>query len=101
MLDGFGATTFLFSRDGSTATQPGYRVSGRPWQGIWYTPGRAMDSSRARRTPMRLVDLSHPWNLHTPGWIGYPGSKIYYTQTLQTNRIVSQRVETSLHVGTH
>ena len=24
-----------------------------------------------------------------------------YTQTLQTNRIVSQRVETSLHVGTH
>ena len=50
---------------------------------------------------MRLVDLSHPWNMHTPGWIGYPGSKIYYTQTLQTNRIVSQRVETSLHVGTH
>ena len=41
---------------------------------------------------MRLVDLSHPWNMHTPGWVGYPGSKIYYTQTLQTNRIVSQRV---------
>ncbi len=50
---------------------------------------------------MKLVDLSHPWNVHTPGWIGYPGSKIYYTQTLQTNRIVSQRIETSLHVGTH
>ena len=40
---------------------------------------------------MKLVDLSHPWSVHTPGWIGYPGSKIYYTQTLQTNRIVSQR----------
>ena len=50
---------------------------------------------------MKLVDLSHPWNMHTPGWVGYAGSKIYYTQTLQTNRIVSQRVETSLHVGTH
>lgn len=50
---------------------------------------------------MKLVDLSHPWNAHTPGWVGYPGSKIYYTQTLQTNRIVSQRIETSLHVGTH
>jgi kynurenine formamidase len=50
---------------------------------------------------MRLVDLSHPWNTHTPGWVGYPGSKIYHTQTLQTNRIVSQRVETSLHVETH
>ena len=50
---------------------------------------------------MRLVDLSHPWSMHTPGWVGYPGSKIYYTQNLQTNQIVSQRVETSLHVGTH
>ena len=50
---------------------------------------------------MKLVDLSHPWNVHTPGWVGYPGSKIYYTQTLQTNRILSQRIETSLHVGTH
>ena len=50
---------------------------------------------------MKVVDLSHPWNLHTPGWVGYPGGRIYYTQTLQTNRIVSQRIETSLHSGTH
>ena len=50
---------------------------------------------------MKLVDLSHPINIHTPGWVGYPGSKIYYTQTLQTNRVVSQRIESSLHVGTH
>jgi len=51
--------------------------------------------------PFRLVDLSHPISFHTPGWVGYPGMKQYYTQTLQTNRIVSQRIETSLHVGTH
>ncbi|MXZ69377.1 MAG: cyclase family protein [Acidimicrobiia bacterium] len=50
---------------------------------------------------MKLVDLSHPINLHTPGWVGYPGSRMYYTQTLQTNRVVSQRIESSLHVGTH
>ncbi|WP_420612672.1 cyclase family protein [Candidatus Spongiisocius sp.] len=50
---------------------------------------------------MKIVDLSHPINIHTPGWVGYPGSKIYYTQTLQTNRVVSQRIESSLHVGTH
>lgn len=50
---------------------------------------------------MEIVDLSHNWGLHTPGWVGYAGSKIYYTQTLQTNRIVSQRIETSLHTGTH
>src|ERR1700751_1793227 len=53
------------------------------------------------RENMRLVDLTHPWNLHTPGWVGCPGARIYYTQTLQTNRIVSQRIETSLHTGTH
>lgn len=51
--------------------------------------------------PFRMVDLSHPLSFHTPGWVGYPGMKQYYTQTLQTNRVVSQRVETSLHVGTH
>lgn len=50
---------------------------------------------------MRLVDLTHPWNMHTPGWVGYPGNKIYYAQTFQTNKVVAQRIETSLHVGTH
>jgi kynurenine formamidase len=48
-----------------------------------------------------MVDLSHPLSYHTPGWVGYPGMKLYYVQTLQTNRVVAQRVETSLHVGTH
>src|SRR3954451_22142090 len=51
--------------------------------------------------PFRMVDLSHPLSFHTPGWVGYPGMKQYYTQTLQTNRVMSQRVETSLHAGTH
>lgn len=50
---------------------------------------------------MRIVDLTHNWGLHTPGWVGYPGGKLYYTQNLQTNHIVSQRIETSLHSGTH
>ncbi len=49
----------------------------------------------------RMVDLTHPLSFHTPGWVGYPGMKLYYVQTLQTNRVVAQRVETSLHVGTH
>lgn len=50
---------------------------------------------------MKIVDLTHPWGIHTPGWVGYPGGKIYYTQNLQTNQIVSQKIETSLHSGTH
>jgi kynurenine formamidase len=40
-------------------------------------------------------------NVHTPGWVGYAGNKLYYAQTLQTHRIVAQRVEMALHVGTH
>jgi kynurenine formamidase len=50
---------------------------------------------------MKLVDLSHTMNVHTPGWVGYAGNKLYYAQTLQTHRIVAQRVEMALHVGTH
>jgi kynurenine formamidase len=50
---------------------------------------------------MQMVDLSHTMNLHTPGWVGYAGNKMYYAQTLQTQRIVAQRIDSALHVGTH
>ena len=50
---------------------------------------------------MKIVDLSHTMNIHTPGWVGYAGNKMYYAQTLQTHMIVAQRIETALHVGTH
>jgi len=50
---------------------------------------------------MQMVDLAHTMNIHTPGWVGYAGNKMYYAQTLQTNRIVAQRIESSLHTGTH
>jgi len=50
---------------------------------------------------MRLVDLSHPVTIHSPGWVGYPGMKMWYFQTHQTNGIVSQMIETPLHLSTH
>ena len=50
---------------------------------------------------MKIVDLSHVMNVHTPGWVGYAGNKLYYAQNLQTQMIVAQRIETALHVGTH
>ncbi len=50
---------------------------------------------------MRMVDLSHMMNLHTPGWVGYAGNNMYYAQNLQTKAIVAQRIDTALHVGTH
>lgn len=50
---------------------------------------------------MRIADLTHPMNIHTPGWVGYAGGKMNYAQTLQTNRIVTQRIDMALHVGTH
>ena len=50
---------------------------------------------------MKIVDLSHTMSIHTPGWVGYAGNKMYYAQNLQTQGIVAQRIETSLHAGTH
>jgi len=49
----------------------------------------------------KLVDLSHLWNIHTPPWSGYPSAKIYYFQRLQDVGVVSQKIETTLHMGTH
>ncbi len=50
---------------------------------------------------MRMVDLSHMMNIHTPGWVGYAGNKMYYAQNLQGGGIVAQRIDTAMHVGTH
>ena len=50
---------------------------------------------------MKIIDMSHVMNVHTPGWVGYAGNKMYYAQNLQTVRIVAQRIDTALHVGTH
>ena len=33
---------------------------------------------------MKIVDMSHVMNVHTPGWVGYAGNKMYYAQNLQT-----------------
>src|SRR3954462_12675932 len=51
--------------------------------------------------PMKIVDMSHVMNVHTPGWVGYAGNKMYYAQNLQTKRIVAPRIDTALHAGTH
>ena len=49
----------------------------------------------------RLVDLSHPFSIHTPGWAGYPPVKHYYIQRFSANEIIAQYIETPLHVSTH
>src|SRR6202162_4700145 len=50
---------------------------------------------------MKIIGLSHTMRIHTPGWVGYAGTKMYDAQNLQTQMIVAQRVETSMHTGTH
>ena len=46
---------------------------------------------------MKIIDMSHVMNVHTPGWVGYAGNKMYYAQNLQTQMIVAQRIDTALH----
>src|SRR5262249_2446328 len=55
----------------------------------------------AHEASMKIIDMTHVMNIHTPGWVGYAGNKMYYAQNLQTRMIVAQRIDTALHVGTH
>jgi kynurenine formamidase len=50
---------------------------------------------------MKLVDLTHDFTIHTPGWVGYPSAKLSYFQRHATHGIVSQSLELPLHSGTH
>ncbi len=50
---------------------------------------------------MKLVDLTHVFSIHTPGWVSHPSPKLSYFQRHATNGIVSQYLETPLHAGTH
>src|SRR3569623_3651540 len=69
---------------------------------IWRCTGFYDRIGRLRNgAAMKIVDLTHVMNVHTPGWVGYAGNKMYYAQHLQTVRIVAQRIDTALHVGTH
>lgn len=50
---------------------------------------------------VRAIDLTHPFSIHTPGWVGYPSPKLSYFQRHATHGIVSQMLELPLHSGTH
>jgi kynurenine formamidase len=50
---------------------------------------------------MKMIDLTHPFSIHTPGWVGYPSPKLSYFQRFATQGIVSQMLELPLHSGTH
>lgn len=50
---------------------------------------------------VRAYDLTHPFTIHTPGWVGYPSPKLWYFQRHATHGIVSQMLELPLHSGTH
>ncbi|CEP69176.1 Putative cyclase [Moorella glycerini] len=49
----------------------------------------------------RFVDLTQPWSIKTPPFPTYPAPIVQYIKRLSTNRVVAQRVETTMHVGTH
>lgn len=57
--------------------------------------------NRVPAAKIEVVDLSQPFSMHTPGWVNYPSPKISYFQRHHTQGVVSQWIETSLHVSTH
>jgi len=50
---------------------------------------------------VKIIDLTHTFSIHTPGWVGYPSPKLSYFQRHATHGIVSQMLDTPLHAGTH
>jgi arylformamidase len=50
---------------------------------------------------VRLVDLSHPWGVHTPAFAGYDGPIVKWVKRVAFDRVGGQAIETTLHVGTH
>jgi arylformamidase len=50
---------------------------------------------------MKLIDLSQPWGANTPPFPGQSGPVIQWEKRLSSDRVNVQRVDTTLHVGTH
>ncbi|HEY8416366.1 MAG TPA: cyclase family protein, partial [Thermaerobacter sp.] len=50
---------------------------------------------------IKLVDLSHPWSVHTPAFASYEGPVVKWIKRPAFDRVGGQKIETTLHVGTH
>ena len=52
-------------------------------------------------SPVRLVDLSHPWGVATPPFIGIEYPTVTVTHRMAVHNSFMTRVATSMHCGTH
>lgn len=50
---------------------------------------------------MRLVDLTHPWGVRTPPFIGLDFPSVEVTHRMASDNTFMTRVSTSMHCGTH
>ena len=48
---------------------------------------------------VRVVDLTHQFSIHTPGWVGYPSPKLSYFQRHATHGIVSPDARAAAALG--
>ena len=49
----------------------------------------------------RLVELSHPWGVSTPPFVGLETPRVTVTHRFGTHRTFMTKIETAMHVGTH
>jgi arylformamidase len=52
-------------------------------------------------TPVRLVDLSHPWSANTPPFPLDESPNVTWAKRLASHGTNHQRITTQLHIGTH
>ena len=39
---------------------------------------------------MKITDMTHMMNIHTPGWVGYAGNKMYYATVLEADKFLNR-----------
>lgn len=70
-----------------------------PGAGVWPDPGESKVTEPG--TGLVFFDLSHPWGAHTPVFPGFPDIQIHRAVTHARHGVMSQRLRTVMHNGTH
>src|SRR5271165_57892 len=71
---------------------------------LQFSPGRPGESMPAQIDPLtglHFYDLSHPWGLGIPNWPYFEDVKIERLHYHAKSRVLSQRITTVMHSGTH
>jgi kynurenine formamidase len=83
------------------AARPAGRTQRRLAQPQCCVLGGANGDLNRQGTPVRVLDLSQDFSVHTPAFASYDGPSIKWVKRLAFEKAGGQMLTSSLHVGTH